>query len=244
MKNLLRVALVSSICFGTTVNAGITINSMINFAENDISEFVVVNDYAERQFINVQVREVKVDEQGNLVKIPYTRNNIDTWSVSSTPARGILEPNGKKVFRLKYESLPSHDENADKIYQVNFIPTPYRGKGDDSENAVKMAVGFSPFLIVPSNVDHPLSYDIKHNGKTISIHNKGKSYIQALFDNCSSSGRRASDNCHQKAFILSGRTVTIPLPVSMQTDLTVEFLTHHSKFEEKFELGVGKSKQS
>ncbi|WP_425669761.1 hypothetical protein ACPSL3_07650 [Vibrio owensii] len=244
MKNLVRIAMVSSVCFGTTVNAGITINSMINFADKNVSEFVVVNDDTERQFINVQVREVKVDEQGNLIKIPYTRENIDTWSVSSMPARGILEPNAKKAFRVKYEALPSHDENADKIYQVSFIPTPYRGEGESSDSSVKMAVGFSPYFIVPSNVDHPLSYDVKHNGKTISIHNKGKSYIHASFDTCGSSGQGESDSCHQKAFILSGRTVTIPLPASMQKDISVEFLTHHSKFEEKFELGVGKSKQS
>ncbi|MFV8439757.1 hypothetical protein [Vibrio owensii] len=244
MKNLVSVAMVSALCYATHVNAGITISSMINFAENNTTEFVVVNDDTERQFINVQVKEVKVDDHGNLIKIPYTRENIDTWSAFSTPARGILEPDGKKAFRIKYQSLADHDENADKIYQVSFIPAPYRGDEEKVESTVKMAVGFSPFFIVPSKVDHPLSYEVKHNGKTMSIYNKGKSYIRASLDTCESSGQAESDNCYQQAFILSGRTVTIPLPVSMQKSVTVEFLTHNSKFEEKFELGVGKSKRS
>ncbi|EKM14488.1 hypothetical protein ACP6IB_05980 [Vibrio harveyi] len=245
MNNFLKVTIVFFVYFGSTANASIKINSMIAFAENNTTEFTITNDDDYRQFINVQIREIKISEQGKLVKIPYTRENIDVWSVSSTPARGIVEPNAMKVFRVKYEPLSSHDDNRDKIYQVSFIPTPYLGEGESLNNSVQIAVGFSPFFIVPSKTDQALSYEVRHNGKAITIHNSGKSYIRAAFEGCENDLlKREADACKKTAYILSGRQVDISLPESMQKGLTVKLSTHNFKYEHEFEIDAGKVDKS
>ncbi|QLK43871.1 hypothetical protein DR996_00430 [Vibrio owensii] len=245
MKKFVKASMICAVCFTNTVSAGITISSMIDFAENGVSEFTITNDDPYRQFINVQVKELKIDEQGELIKIPYTRENIDIWSVSSMPARGIVEPEAKKAFRIKYEPLPSHDENKDKIYQVSFIPTPYLGEGEKANNSVQMAVGFSPFVIVPSKADQPLSYRVKHHGKSFTVHNSGQSYIKATFKGCGDSlNSNEKDVCQTEAFILSGRQIDISLPEKMQTDLSVTLSTHNAKFEDELDIKVGEEAHS
>ncbi|KIF47742.1 hypothetical protein M445_12195 [Vibrio owensii 47666-1] len=245
MKKFVKISMICAVCFTNTVKAGITISSMIDFVENGVSEFTITNNDPYRQFINVQVKELKIDEQGELIKIPYSRENIDIWSVSSTPARGIIEPKAKKAFRIKYEPLPSHDENKDKIYQVSFIPTPYLGEGEKVNNSVQMAVGFSPFVIVPSKTDQPLSYRVKHNGKSFTVHNSGQSYIKATFK-----GYKNSLNSNEKgvsqteAFILSGRQIDISLPENMQRNLSVTLSTHYAKYKDELEIKVGEEAHS
>lgn len=245
MKTFTYLATSVAACFAINATAGITINSMIEFADKNVGEFTITNDDLQRQYIHVGINEVKVDSQGNLVKVAYTRNNIDDWSVTATPSRAIVEPSGKKTFRVQYQPLPSHDVKSDKIYQFSFVPKPYVASEDEESNSVQMTVGFSPFFIVPSEEDQPLAYKITHKGKTAWVKNLGNTYIRATFDACQDNNTTSgTENCKKDVYILAGRELNVSLPPGLQKDMSVKLSTHHAKYEKRLDLGVGDSRVS
>ncbi|AQM69218.1 MULTISPECIES: hypothetical protein [Vibrio harveyi group] len=245
MKKLTGLTVLAAALFGGAANAGIAISSMIEFTENDIAEFNITNVEEHRQFIHVQARELQVDEQGGLVTVPYTRDNLEQWSLFSSPARAIVDPAGKKAFRVRYQALPNHDKTKDKAYQLSFIPTPYFGESSEKNSAVQIAVGFAPFVVVPAAEDQPLNYSIKHNGETLTVENTGETYIRGFIDACPD-GLEQSErkDCQKMVYILSGRKLDVELPKAMQGSIEVNFSTHQSRFKDRFDLAKGSAKQS
>ncbi|WP_425669757.1 hypothetical protein ACPSL3_07630 [Vibrio owensii] len=245
MNKLTRLTVLSAALLGGAANAGISISSMITFTENGMSEFNITNIEEYRQFIHVQARELQVDNKGELVSIPYTRDNLERWSLFVNPARAIVEPKGKKAFRVRYEALADHDKAKDKAYQLSFIPTPYFGEQSEKNSAVQVAVGFAPFVVVPAEEDQPLDYYVKHNGTSLRIENQGQTYIRTFIDACPNGlDKSERDDCEKMVYVLAGRKIDVELPKKMQGKIEVNFSTHHSKFKDKFDLTKGMKKLS
>ncbi|WP_434144926.1 hypothetical protein [Photobacterium leiognathi] len=72
------------------VNA-IGINSMLEFTHDNEAEFTITNPADYRQFIHVGVSELRI-ENGEIEAIPYTRENIEDWSLSVSPSRTVIDP--------------------------------------------------------------------------------------------------------------------------------------------------------
>ncbi|WP_045450109.1 molecular chaperone [Vibrio owensii] len=243
MKKIIKFACLISALIGGTANAGIAISSMIEFTENGITEFNITNVEEYRQFIHVQARELQVGDKGELITVPYTRDNLEQWSLFVNPARAIVEPSGKKAFRVRYQALPNNDKTKDKAYQLSFIPTPYFGESSEKNSAVQVAVGFAPFVVVPAEEDQALKYTIKHNGESLTVENKGKTYIRGYLDACPADIEKSErDDCQKMVYVLSGRKLDVDLPENMQHQIEVNFSTHHSKFKDKFDLENGEEK--
>ena len=245
MNKLTRLTVLSAALFGGAANAGISISSMIEFTENGITEFSVSNVEDYRQFIHVQARELQVDDKGELITIPYTRDNLKQWSLFVNPARAIVEPKGRKAFKVSYQALPNHDKTKDKAYQLSFIPTPYFGENSEKNSAVQMAVGFAPFVVVPAEQDQPLNYSVKHNGASLIVENKGKTYIRGYIDACPTDLEKSErKDCEKMVYVLAGRKLDVSLPQKMQGKIDVNFSTHQSKYKDKFDLTKGAKKLS
>lgn len=213
----------------------IGINSMLEYTDaKGNAEFIITNSEDYRQYVNVLITELVV-ENGEIRKVPYTRNNVHQWAMSSHPARSILEPSFKKNFLLMYQ--PKVGEaivNRDKVFQVSFVPAPYFAENEKEGSAVKMAFGFAPIVIVPAKEPLPLEYEAIYRGDKVTVFNKGNSSFTLFLDGCpKGTAERARDACCTNAIVLAGRKLEIPLsaPMVNQSALQAKFASYGNKFK-------------
>lgn len=237
MKTL-RYSLLLAALYSYDSVAVIGINSMVEFAHEGKGIFTISNGDDARQFINVAVSSIKV-EKGELVKTPYTRENIDSWSLTVRPARTVIDPLLSKDFKVSYKPLDPKLKNKDKMYQLTFIPTPYFAKGEPAKNVVQLAIGFAPIFVVPAEKDQPFDYDVTYDGQNILLNNQGNSYIRAFFDACPESTKgKAREACTKLAYAMSGRRLTVPLTPGMlgASKIKVDISTHYLTYKAKLTL--------
>ncbi|WP_421262996.1 hypothetical protein [Aeromonas sp. 602200] len=210
-----------ALCAAMPVQA-IGIDSMLGYAnEKGEAEFVITNSETYRQYINVAISEITVTN-GQLQKTPYTRANLSDWALEVSPARTILEPGFKKVFALKYQPTGVWRQDRDRVFQVSFVPTPYFAEGETG-NAVKMAFGFAPLLIVPAKETQPLAYEMHYRGDKVTVTNKGGTFFTLYLDGCPN-GTATKDRkaCSVDATVLAGRELNVVLPPAMQSRSTLQ----------------------
>lgn len=213
----------------------IAINTMLEISNSKgEAEFVITNSETYRQYINVLISELIV-ESGQIKKVPYTRDNVHRWSMASYPARTILEPGFKKTFSLVHQPVAGVPlVNRDKVYQVSFVPTPYFSEGEKKTNAVKMAFGFAPLVIVPAKEPQPLSYDLSYRGNKVTVANKGNSFFTLYLDGCpKGTADKMRKMCSMDATVLAGRVLELPLSASMvgQSTLKARMASQGNKFK-------------
>lgn len=212
----------------------IGINSMLEFAdESGKAVYTVSNTDKYRQYINTAISELHVVD-GDLEKIPYTRDNIDIWALEVRPARTILEPGFKKDIAVQY--LPNKGiqrVDRDRVFQVSFVPTPYFGEGEKPLQ-VKMAFGFAPLLMVPAKQPQPIKSEIVYRGDKVKVTNQGDTFFTLTLDGCSKdTPTHARDACAMTATVLSGRTLDIALPSEMadMPKLKAKMFSYGNKFK-------------
>lgn len=216
----------------------IGINSMVEFTQDGDAQFTISNGDDYRQFISVAISSIKI-EDGELVKTPYSRENINTWSLTAHPARTVIDAKRSKDFKLTYQPLPSDSEERDKMYQISFIPTPYFTEGDPAKHRVQVAIGFAVYVIVPAQTDQPFDYDVTYNGDSIQLNNHGNSYIRAYFDACPDSVKGDSRKaCSKVMYAMPGRRLNVPLTEEMQKKafIKAELSTHYLTYKDKWLL--------
>ncbi|WP_305816451.1 hypothetical protein [Photobacterium leiognathi] len=223
-----------------SVNA-IGIDSMMEFTHEDRASFTITNPAEYRQFIQVGISELKV-KNGNIESIPYTRDNINDWSLSVQPARTVIDSGSQKPFQVIYDPNSESNELVDKAYKLSFIPTPYFAKGEPVTHSVQVAVGFAPTVIVPAKEDMPISYSMRYGNDGLYLKNNGGTYLRAYLDACPVSAKgKAREKCSTVVYILSGRNLPIELNKEMKKakNLKVELTTHNLKFKKSFDLMKG-----
>ena len=213
----------------------IGIDSMLEYTDaKGEAKFTVTNSDEGRQYINVLISELLI-ENGNVKKVPYNRANLNQWAMAAYPARAILEPKFKKEFSLVYQ--PKKGElviNRDRVFQVSFVPTPYFAEGEKKTNAVKMAFGFAPLVIVPAPQPEPLYYDMEYRGDKVTVVNKGNSFFTLYLDGCpEGTPDKARATCSIDTTVLAGRKLNIPLSaqIAKQSTLKARMSSHGNKFK-------------
>jgi hypothetical protein len=213
----------------------IGINSMLEFTDpKGKAEFTITNSEDFRQYINVLVTEFIV-ENGEIRKVPYTRDNVDKWVMAAHPARAIVEPGFKKNFLLMHQPIVGEpDFNRDRVFQVSFVPTPYFAEDEKKGNAVKMAFGFAPLVIVPAKEPQPVAYDMTYRGDKVTVVNRGNTAFTLFLDGCpQDTAAKERSKCSTNAVVLAGRKLDVALPASMtgQTTLKAKMATYGNKFK-------------
>ncbi|PSV09571.1 hypothetical protein C0W59_22110 [Photobacterium kishitanii] len=242
MKTAMKSALLALLFVPTLVQA-IGINSMIEFSKNDEGRFVITNSEDYRQFIQVAIASIEIKD-GKLVKHPYTRDNIDLWSLTVRPSKAVIDPGLQKDFKVTYNGKPSERDDRDKIFQVTFVPTPYFAEGEPAKKAVQIAIGFAPIFVVPAKTDQPLNYSLSFNSQHMQFSNNGNSYIRALLDSCPSSVKGdARESCSKVVYVLAGRNLEVTLTPEMKkaSSMKVELSTHHLTYKKTVILERGKT---
>ncbi|HHQ4663861.1 TPA: hypothetical protein ACSPZY_004363, partial [Aeromonas veronii] len=172
-------------------------------------------------------------EHGEIKKIPYTRDNVDSWVLDIRPARTIIEAGFKKMVSVKYQPKQKIEQlDRDRVFQISFVPTPYFSEGE-KERQVKIAFGFAPLLIVPAKNTKPLSYELQYIGDSVRVVNKGLGFFSLYLDGCSKGTLETMrKDCSVQATVLSGRELKISLPkgVSKDAALRAKIFSYGNKF--------------
>jgi hypothetical protein len=214
----------------------IGINSMLQYTDSSgRAEFTITNSEDSRQYINVHITELLV-ENGEIRKIPYTRDNVDTWVMSAHPARAIVEPGFKKSFLLMHQPIVGEpDFNKDRVFQVSFVPSPYFDEDEvvQKNSAVKMAFGFAPLVIVPAKAPQPLDYKMAYVGDKVTVVNDGNTAFTLFLDGCpENTAEKERGKCSADAVVLAGRKLNVALPTAMlgKSTFKAKVATYGNKF--------------
>lgn len=237
---LSAVTLMSSAALGSVGSIGI--DAMIKFANRGETSFSVTNSAEYRQFIQVAITELMVKD-GQIEKVPYTRDNIEQWQLTVRPARTIIDSGLQKEFGVQFTG-DAQALTQDRAFQMTFVPTPYFAKGDEKTSTVQLAVGFAPVLIVPAKEDQPLNFSMVREGNSVTVSNKGGTYLRANLDACPADAKgSAREACMKTIFVLGGRTLTAELPAALQQakDIKTRVSTHHAQYRQTFSLPQGQT---
>ncbi|MPW30811.1 hypothetical protein F9L16_17635 [Agarivorans sp. B2Z047] len=194
----------------------IEISSMLNVANsNGEGVFTIKNTTDERIFLNVGMHELHIDDEGEIHKNAYTRNNVEEWKIEVRPARTVIAPGFEKDIKVSLSCLPDCDLSKDHVFQLAFVPTPYVESPTDESKTVQMAVGFAPLFIVPTE-NARIDYEASYKDDTLYLHNKADSYLTLKIDGCGSNG--PSSSCIQNATLLGGRSLKLKLREEVQKE--------------------------
>ncbi|EDP60465.1 hypothetical protein [Vibrio sp. AND4] len=208
--------------------SAIGIDSMLNFTEKGKTEFKVSSNSSYREFIKVGISELHVKD-GEVVKVPYSRENIDKWSLLVRPARAVIEPSLSKLFTVEHVASKGSLSKQDHAYQLSIIPTPYFAEGEPVSHSVSIAMGFAPVVIVPAEEDKPLNYRIQYQNGGVRIKNNGGTYLRAVLDTCADDTLEDErESCTSVSYVLSGRNLPIQLSDKMKSakKINVNLSTH------------------
>ena len=210
----------------------IGISSTIELAnDSGVATFTVTNTDNFRQFIDVIVSEVRV-ENGQLTYMPYNRDNVEDWELEVTPSRTIVDPKVQKDFKASYRPKFQGSDLKDKVFKLDIVPTPYFEPGEKVNGAVKFAFGVSPFVIIPAKKSTPIKYSVIYKGDKVHIANLGDNFFKADMDTCEDDTHsKVRELCSSKAFLLSGRELIVDLPKGMQNKAAINIL--FSSFDDK-----------
>ncbi|PQJ64201.1 hypothetical protein BTO10_05270 [Vibrio chagasii] len=235
LKNTLISASVLAIILLSSQVYAISIDTMVSFGDSKgKAELVVTNSDSQRQFINVTINKVNL-ENGDFTFEPYTRNNIEKWEVEATPARTIIDPGfHKKVVVRNILPMSEWSDHEDRIYQLNIIPTPYMSEANgETKNPVLVTFGFAPFVVLPAKQTPPIEYEFTYLGDKVEIFNYGKGYFSASVSSCDDNTEEMEKSeCAVSVVVLSGRRLVLELPEKMknQNKFEVSLISHANKF--------------
>ncbi|ORT50238.1 hypothetical protein ST37_10100 [Vibrio sp. qd031] len=208
----------------------IEINTLFSIAnDNGVATFTLGNPQRHRLFINIGMSEVQI-ESGELIKIPYTRDNIDDWKIEVRPGRAIINPNFEKDFQVLMRCGGECDRRYDQVFQVMFVPSPYFPELEGEQDAkVQMSFGLAPYVLLPGE-EVPLDYDIRYEEGALRIENHSANYFKLRVDVC---GEAAIDyTCSATYQILGGRHVTLSLSdIFIESKLRLQLRTHNNQYE-------------
>lgn len=240
MKNLRLTTLI--LAMGTSMGVqALGVDSLIKIMDSNQEVMTVSNQDGYRQFVNLNISEVSVVD-GKLVPTPYSKENIDTWSLETRPSKMILDDGQSKKFSIRY--FGDQTLNKDRLYSIGVVPTPYYSEGEAPPNTVQMVVGVAPYVIVPAKQDKPLSYSVKYEDKAVVVKNLGETYFRAVVKGCDSVAlKRPVRECANSSYVLSGRELRITLPEKSNQEIEVSLNTNNNTYKQTFNMTPGQVKQ-
>ncbi len=227
------------LCLFSTLSSAVYLDKMLQVSdENGNASFIVTNDKEMVYFVETKINEISTTKEGDLIRKPYTRENLAEWTVAVSNPRFIIEPGRTKSLGIRAICGDSCSWEEDRTYEIVFVPKPYANGSESSEQSVNIFVGYAPVLIVPAK-EPKVDYAIDVVGKSLSIQNKGNTMLRVLVDNCQ--GVKES-SCRVFYTLIKGRKKSFELPKGLvNKDLNVTVLNHDESYRKKIVvLGKGR----
>jgi hypothetical protein len=224
MSKYIPFILMSLIC--NYANAFAISDMMLASDKHGNGTFVLSNnDNREPIFVLATVSQVKV-ENNTLKKIPLTKANFPLWDLAVSPGKTILKSNEAKTFAVKSLCEKNCDSPVDKVYQLNFIPQPYKKNTEDKASKVNFLFGFSPYYIIPATVSK-VDYDVSYRAGTIHINNKGNTFLKLHVNRCEVLAEKSG--CRSTNYALAGVTRDFKLPAGLVSESIKLLIVNHDE---------------
>lgn len=193
----------------------------------------VTNNTNGKEFINLKINEIKIDQEGGLSFINYNKSNLDDWKILSTTSRIILDEGIQKDVGIRL--LCEQDKcnyDHDLAFTIDLEPSFVSGN-NINDASVLIRHGYSVVYVVPAKKQN-VQYKVNYNGEFLNIHNKGNTVLTLIVDTCDFLHKT---NCRITERVLSGRARNIIIPDNMRQEfLTVELFNHDESFQDKIIL--------
>ncbi|HHY0522905.1 hypothetical protein [Vibrio parahaemolyticus] len=227
----IRLVVGALLCLFSTLSSAVYLDKMLLISdENGNASFTVTNDKEIVYFVETKINEILTTKEGGLTRKPYTRENLEEWTVVVSNPRFIIEPGRTKSLGIRVICGDRCSWDKDRTYEIIFVPKPYANDTESGEQSVNIFVGYAPVLIVPAK-EPKVDYDIDVAGKSISIHNKGNTMLRVLIDNCQ--GIKES-SCRVFYTLIKGRKKSFDLPKDLvNKDLNITLLSHDESYQKK-----------
>ena len=215
--------------------ASFTLDTLIKVGnEKGHGAFTLKNLERETVYIKGTVSQIKVVD-GEIKKIPLTRDNFPIWDLAINPSKLRLLPGEVRDVAIKYLCQEDCDRSKDLVYQIRFAPVspPETPEGQK----VVVSFGMAPYYITPalkSDVHYEWDYDEK--AKKVTINNTGNTYLKVQFDNCNNN-LREERRCKAVYHVLAGRYMEIDLPEGLiGNNVQVTVADHDQRYQDEFTL--------
>lgn len=195
--------------------------------------FTLSNYQREAIYVDSEVLQIKVVD-GQIKKIPLTRDNFPIWDLAVNPSKLRLLPQELRDVAVKYLCQTDCDRSRDLVYQVRFSPITPPEESD--EQKVSFTFGVAPYYIVPA-LEPEVDYTWEYNeaAQIVRVRNTGNTYLKVEFDNCNDLSE--VNSCRATYHILAGRKMDIKLPEGVQgNNVQVTVADHDQRNEDEFTL--------
>lgn len=243
MKRIKQLLIMCLIITTTPLSAMAISSLMLTNADQQAGILTLDNTDDITYFLKTSVSKVEI-KNNQIIKIRYTRKNLDNWQIATKPSKLVIEPNMVKDIQIESICGNRCDRSVDQVFQIHIQPVSYSNEGEE-QSKINMLFGFAPYYIIPakeSKIDYQASFD----GTNITAKNSGNTMLTLLIDQCENN---ALDNeekkvkqalCKTTFTLLAGRTRVLHLPKTLQGDnVDVIILNHNETFKEEITLTQG-----
>lgn len=227
----------------TAPASSMSINSLmlVNSEHQDgvAGVFTLTNTDDMTYFLQTTVSKVEI-KNNEIIKTPYTRNNLTEWDVVTKPSKVVVEP--KMIKELMIEEVCGNRCSSayDRIYQINITPVAYETE-KKGKSKVKMLFGFAPYYIIPAKVSN-VQYTSIFDGRTLSVKNTGNTLIRMIINQCKEKttsemealNKDKNKRCRIEYTVLAGRERNLDIPKELRRSrLEVTVLNHDETVREE-----------
>ena len=193
--------------------------------------FTVSNEKTIPEFIQTKIIQVEVQDN-QLVRTPYTEDNVDDWRVTLTHPKMIVEPGREKNVGVRSLCGSKCDFSNDQYFFVRFEPSPYDPEVN-KKSEVSNNFGYRPIFVIPAN-KQKIDFSIVVKNDELVVENNGNTFIKAHIDQCND---KVNSECQLTALSLAGRKRGYKLPKHIDTkNLMVEVVNHDQSYRKKVYL--------
>ncbi|MCG9702266.1 hypothetical protein L1D19_19515 [Vibrio natriegens] len=237
MTGLLSLLLLSLGVQAMSISDLMLVNSEAK--EGKAGVFTLTNSDDITYFLKTTVSKVEVKDN-QIIKTPYTRDNLEQWEIVPKPSKLVVEPRMMKELMIEEVCGERCRSDYDRIYQINIIPVSYEVEGE-TESKVNMLFGFAPYYVIPAKESH-VRYRLDYDGEKLNVKNSGNTLINLVIDQCSTKtdeelkALHADKNkrCRVTYSVIAGRERQFVIPEELRADqLTVVVLNHDESFREE-----------
>ena len=191
--------------------------------------FSLTNNTGMTEYVESSIIEVTVDNEGNLERKDYTKENFIDWNITLTHPKLILEKERTKQVGVRSLCGSMCTFKDDQYYLINFSPSPYNDSSEQT-SAVSVNFGYRPLFVIPAELSE-IKFDIKYENNKLKIKNDSNTFLRFYIDHCS---KEIKDNCESTIISLSGRERSYSLPENIDVNnMKFTVVNHDESYKEE-----------
>lgn len=223
--------------FSMSISTLMEINSEAR--EGKAGVFTLTNTDDITYFLKANVSKIEVKDN-QIVKTPYTRENLTSWEIVPKPSKLVVEPKIIKELMIEEVCGERCPSDHDRIYQIDIMPVSYEISGK-IDSKVNMLFGFAPYYIIPAKESH-LNYQMEYDGEKLRVNNSSNTLINLVIDQCKEKTPEElkqlqedkNKRCRIDYTVIAGRNRQFDIPAELRkAALDIVVLNHDESIREE-----------